>query len=460
MSDHRRLQLCDDLLRRFAGALRGAQLYSRTHPLVARNVKGFAEALTLAIGPQRSITIGVVAGEFVVGDLPLPRATATMGDLRRKLEKAGVERITFQRDVDVDEVKRLIDALAGAENGAPALETLAALAHIEVGRIQLQQRVEAPLADREAVRRIYGDATSAAEALWEMAKTEGIPDPSQMRAVVDTLAQAVAQSRSALLALTALEQKDTYTFTHMVNVSILTMAQARATGIDGPLLRELGMAGLMHDIGKVRTPDDILKKPDRLTEQEFEVMKRHVIDGAEILRSMPDTPALVPIVALEHHLRIDGSGYPVGVRRPALNLATQLCGIADVYDAMRSQRRYQRASPTDRILAVLQHNDGSQFDARLVRRFVQILGIYPVGTLVRLDTGERAVVVRTNASDPYRPEVRVVTDALGRPLGRPYELPLWEQQEGSGRPASIVAPLGQSEPGLEHLAAVEAQAGA
>jgi putative nucleotidyltransferase with HDIG domain len=454
MSDHRRLHSADDLLRRFAAALRGAQLYSRTHPLVGRNVKGFADALTLALGQQRSITIGVVASEFVVGDVPLPKATASMGDLLRRLQQAGVERITVHRDVEFDEVKGLVEVLAAANADTPAVDALPTMTHIDVGRIQLQQRVEAPLADHEAVRRIYADATSAAETLWDMAKTEGTPDPSQVRAVVDTLAQAAAQSRSALLALTALEQYDNYTFTHMVNVSILTMAQARALGVDGPLLREFGMAGLLHDIGKVRTPADILKKPDRLSEREFEVMKRHVIDGAEILRRTPDTPPLVPIVALEHHLRIDGSGYPAGVRRATLNLATQICGIADVYDAMRSERHYQRASPTERILAVLRRDDGSQFDARLVRRFVQILGIYPVGTLVRLDTGERAVVVRTNASDPYRPEVRVVADAHGRRLGRPYELPLWEQHAGSGRPSSVVAPLGQAELGFDHAALV------
>ena len=99
-------------------------------------------------------------------------------------------------------------------------------------------------------------------------------------------------------------------------------------------------------------------------------------------------PALAPVVAFEHHLRIDGTGYPDGVSRPNLNLATMLCGIADVYDAMRSQRKYQQAFPSERILAVLQRNDGKQFDQNLVRRFVQLLGIYPVGNLVKLNTGE------------------------------------------------------------------------
>ena len=130
--------------------------------------------------------------------------------------------------------------------------------------------------------------------------------------MVDTLAQAVAQNRTALIALTALKNYDNYTFTHMVNVSILTMAQARALGIDGPLLREFGLAGLMHDIGKVRTPAEILNKPAKLTDDEFAIMKRHVVDGAEILRRTPEIPPIAPVVAFEHHLRRDGTGYPDG----------------------------------------------------------------------------------------------------------------------------------------------------
>jgi putative nucleotidyltransferase with HDIG domain len=260
------------------------------------------------------------------------------------------------------------------------------------------------------------------------------------KTMIDGLAQAVAQNRTALLALTTLKNYDNYTFTHMVNVSILTMGQARGLGIDGPLLREFGLAALMHDIGKVRTPIEILNKPDKLTDEEFVIMKRHVVDGAEILRQTPDIPALAPVVAFEHHLRIDGSGYPSGVNRSSLNVGTMLCSIADVYDAMRSQRNYQKAFPTDRILQVLKRNDGTQFDQHLVRRFVQLIGIYPAGNLVRLSTGEVAVVLKIYAPDPYRPQVRVLFDRAGKRVDLAYEINLWETAE-SERASSIVAPL-------------------
>jgi hypothetical protein len=118
-----------------------------------------------------------------------------------------------------------------------------------------------------------------------------------------------------------------------------------------------------------------------------------------------------------------------------------LCGIADVYDAMRSQRKYQQAFPTDRILDVLKRNDGAQFDQNLVRRFVQLIGIYPVGNLVRLDTGEIAVVLKVYAPDPYRPHVRILFDRQGKRLDLTFDINLWEMNPGEGRPSSIVAPL-------------------
>jgi putative nucleotidyltransferase with HDIG domain len=299
---------------------------------------------------------------------------------------------------------------------------------------------------------MYGDAVSVAETIWESARTEQQPDATMAQAMIEGLAQAVSQNRTALLALTTLKNYDNYTFTHMVNVSILTMGQARGLGIDGPLLREFGLAALMHDIGKVRTPLEVLNKPDKLTDEEFTIMKRHVVDGAEILRQTPDIPALAPVVAFEHHLRLDGTGYPHEIRRPSLNLGTMICGIADVYDAMRSQRRYQQAFPTERILEVLKRNDGTQFDQHLIRRFVQLIGIYPAGNLVKLDTGEIAVVLKVYAPDPYRPQVRVLFDRLGKRLDLAYDINLWESDGADGQPSSIVAPLDPADYQVDPLA--------
>ena len=436
-----RFQLADELLRRFAASLRSAQLYSPGHPIIGRNLESLSGAFQMLHSLQPTVTIGLVGDEVIVDDLPMAKAD-TLGPFVRRLQQAGVERITVDRGVTIDEITEFLAAITTLDGrDGDAAEAFPAIAHIRVGRVTVEQRVEGSLTDMATIKRLYSDAVSLAGDVWESARTEGRPDATAARSMIDGLAQAVAQNRTALLALTTLKNYDNYTFTHMVNVSILTLGQARGLGIDGALLREFGLAALMHDIGKVRTPLDILNKPDQLTDQEFTIMKRHVVDGAEILRMTPDVPALAPVVAFEHHLRTDGSGYPHGVARSSLNIGTMLCSIADVYDAMRSQRHYQKAFPTDRILAVLKRNDGTQFDQHLVRRFVQLIGIYPAGNLVRLNTGEVAVVMNVYATDPYRPHVRVLIDREGRRLDLPYEVNLWEAGDDAPRPASIVAPL-------------------
>jgi putative nucleotidyltransferase with HDIG domain len=456
-----RLRIADDFVRKLAAALRAGQLYAPSHPLVQRAFDSLNEALQQLLTEQPTIAIGIIGQEIIVGDVPLPKAAESMGEMIRRLKSLGIERIAFDRGVTPDQVQTLALTIAhperrpgqaapGAEPADP-LSVLSGLSHIRVGRIQTEEKKETSAADIATIRRLYSDATNVAGSVWEMAKTEGTPDPKAARALVDGLAQAVSANRTALIALTALKNYDNYTFTHMVNVSILTMSQARALGIDGTTLRELGLAALMHDIGKVRTPTEILNKPEKLTDSEFTVMRMHVVDGAEILRRTPEMPSVAPIIAFEHHLRLDGTGYPFGVKRNGLNVGTMLCSIADVYDAMRSQRAYQQAFPSDRILEVMKRNDGHQFDQHLVRRFTQLLGIYPPGNLVRLDDGSLAVVMAVHAPEPFKPRVKVIVTPAGEPIATPYEINLWEVIAETPGPKTVTAPLDPAAHGIDPL---------
>jgi putative nucleotidyltransferase with HDIG domain len=455
-----RVAMYEDLLRRIASGVRAAQLYAPDHPLVARNMASLVGGLTVLHQQQPSIAVGIVGSDLVVGDTPLPKVSASMTELIRKLKDNNVERIAFERGVTQDELVALMQNLSrlGGRAGVDIEKQLSS-AHIRVGRLRAEDRRQDGIAsDIAAIKQLYSNAVSAAEIAWESAATEGMPDAPMALQTVDGLADAVTQNRTALMALTAMRTYDNYTFTHMVNVSILTMAQARALGIDGRLLREFGLSALMHDIGKVKTPKEILNKPEKLTDEEFAIMRRHTVDGAEILRRTPEMPILAPVVAFEHHLRLDGTGYPLGVKRGALNVGTMLCSIADVYDAMRSQRAYQQAYPSDRILAIMKRNDGAQFDQHLVRRFTQLLGIYPPGNLVKLNTGEVAVVLKVHAPDPYRPRVRVLFSESGTRLDLPYERNLWEPKPGvdvSDTLDSVQAPVDAADFNIDPLAFLE-----
>jgi putative nucleotidyltransferase with HDIG domain len=443
----------EEVARRLAAAIRATQLYATDHPLVSRSVDDLLAALRPLLQHHASLSLGIVDRELVVADLPLPRATASLGDLIARLTSQQIERISFDRGVTAAEIAAFAKAIAALSGRASAdPQPPLTFPHIRVGRLTQDERRPGGIAnDMAAIRELYAKAVSAAEVVWESAQVEGTPDVSAALQTIEGLTDAVAQNRTALVALTAMRTYDNYTFTHMVNVSILTMGQARALGIEGRLLREFGLSALMHDIGKVRTPTELLNKTEKLTDAEFAILRRHVVDGAEILRRTPEMPILAPVVAFEHHLRQDGSGYPSGVTRGALNLGTMLCSIADVYDAMRSQRSYQQAFPTDRILAVYRRAGDTHFDPNLVRRFVQLLGIYPPGTLVQLQSGGIAVVTRVHAPDPYRPRVRMLFNADRSPVEGVVERNLWAAPDEHEQRDAIVAPLDPQAFGIDPL---------
>ncbi|HEY3382190.1 MAG TPA: HD domain-containing phosphohydrolase [Vicinamibacterales bacterium] len=452
----RRHALIDELVRRFAAALRGAQLYAPGHPLVVRNINAFADVVARLLTDLPAVSLALVADELVVDDLPLPDGAKILGELFERLKARGIERITVERGATPEELVAAVNGICqrlqiNASDEAPWAD----LPHVRVGLVRVEQDVETSLADMVTIRRLYAQATTAAQAAWEAAGRDAASGCAEIQPVVRDLAQAVTQNRSALLALTAVRSADRYTFTHMVNVSVLVMAQARGLGIDGTLLREFGVAGLMHDIGKVRTPAEILTKTTALDDRELAIMRRHPIDGAEILRRSADIAPLAAIVAFEHHLRLNGTGYPEGVTRNGLNLCTMLCTIADVYDAMRSKRNYQQAYPHDRILAVLERNEGAEFEQNLVRRFVQLMGIYPVGSVVRLNTGAIGVVLKPYPPDPHRPRVRVLFAADGHRFDLAYDLDLWDVEPAPNRSSSIVGSADPPDPSFDALAAMQ-----
>ncbi len=452
MTDERHHEAAESLFRRLSAAVKAVHLYSADHPIVGRTAAQLAEIVEQMLAERPEVVLGIVDGQLIVdGEAGFGGSAAA--DALDRLTATGIERLVISRGVTAQELGEFVRRLPAAATPRPSGDKPPALegtAHIRVARLLAPRQADARSSDVRAVRQAYANAVVQVEELWHAAGDEGQPDPALAADVVEGLAELVGQNQRAAVALTALCHYDNYTFTHMVNVGVLTMAQARCLGIEGEALRHFGLAGLMHDIGKIRTPPEILTKPGKLTDDEFVIMKKHPVDGGDILRRQIEMPPLAAIVAFEHHLRVDGTGYPEGVRRPTLNIATQLCAIADVYDAMRSQRAYQQAFPTDRILGVLAQNDGTRFDQRLVRRFSQLMGIYPPGNVVRLDDGSLAVVLRTHAPEPARPAIRVVTAPDGSRLPVPLDLALWDQPEGPDV-RRIVTPVDPATVGIDPL---------
>ncbi|MCC7416861.1 MAG: HD domain-containing protein [Acidobacteria bacterium] len=443
----------EDLVRRLAAAVRSAELYSPAHPLVQRGLDALGAASLDALRASPSVVVGFLGGEIIVDAIRLPGGTATLAGFARGLRERDVEKITFSKGLIRDELRALVDVLADRQSPVPLADRLqhAGIRHIAIGRIVVEE-VTDEQAGIAAARRIYGTAVETAETLWQAAKAGDRPDPGAARKIIDGLARLVSQDRTSLMALTALKKYDNYTFTHMVNVAALAMAQARALNVEGTLLREFGFAALMHDIGKVNTPLEVLNKAGKLTAEEFDIMKRHVVDGAHILRRTPEMPALAPIVAFEHHLKQDLSGYPENVGSRTLNLCTMIVSIADVFDALRSNRPYREGLATARIRAIMGEQDSPAFNQPLLKRFVNLMGLFPVGNLVRLNTEEIAVVTAEHPSDPFRPQVKVIMDRDGVRLPEPFLANTWEIDDRGQHARAVVEAVTEEIDGIDPLA--------
>lgn len=210
--------------------------------------------------------------------------------------------------------------------------------------------------------------------------------------------------------LSTIRSVDKYTFEHSVNVCILSLITGIGLGYDSNLLRDLGVGAILHDIGKLRISSEILQKPSQLTVEEFEEIKKHTVYGYEILKKNSDINIISSYIALGHHERFDGTGYPLQLKGENIQQCTRIVAVADVYDALTSDRVYRKKLKPNEVFEYITSLGSHHFDKNVVDSFVKYVSIYPLGSGVILSTRERGIVVKVNRELPTRPVVRVVYD--------------------------------------------------
>ena len=286
--------------------------------------------------------------------------------------------------------------------------------------------------DRELVvaKAVYRDCLSIAHDILRAVQGGGEIDVRACSDMVDSVIDSAVRNPDALLALCKLRRHDAYTFSHGVNVSVVASAFGVYLGLPGADLKELGLAGLYHDLGKTGVPDAILNKPGRLTELEFHRIMEHPALSGRLLAGLGLPEGVVRGVT-EHHERFDGTGYPTGLAGAAIHKWARVLALADVYDALTSQRSYKGPMLPTRALAVIHGMRDRNFPANLAERFIKFLGPYPVGACVRLASGEYGLVRASNPARPLAPEILVVCDAAGNRLEHPRVLDLAREDAGS-----------------------------
>jgi putative nucleotidyltransferase with HDIG domain len=256
------------------------------------------------------------------------------------------------------------------------------------------------------------------------------------------MADIIMLEPAALLGLTMIKDYDNYTFNHCVNVGVLAMALGAALGLDSLSVRDLGIAGQLHDIGKTLVPKAILNKPGKLSSAEFDEMKRHPELGSKIIREMEGLSPHLSSVVLGHHLHYNRSGYPEWASKLPFNQMIDIIAVADTYDAITTLRVYQHPVNPKKALHEMQTLTNTILAGGVVERFVEMMGNYPVGTLVRLDNNEVAIVCRPNPLDENAPLVRVLIEEDGTRLRAPREQELIDSEGACyARIVAVVDPL-------------------
>ncbi|MFQ5513293.1 MAG: HD-GYP domain-containing protein [Myxococcota bacterium] len=433
------LQTC---LKHVQSALKAATLYPSGHPGIEGPLRDFVRGIGKLLEAGHAVVLGIVDDVLVFDEIPFYETEGTWRPLYRALRNRKLESITFMEGFTSEEMVGILEILRGPRDGDPD-DLAAAWKARGIVHASFRELIEAEDI-RARAHQTYHESLGVVVELFSEIRMGKVPSGPAAVRVIDGMQDIVLQDRNALLGMAMMKSYDAYTFNHSVNTSIFCLSLGAHLELPPEEFRALGLAGLLHDMGKVRTDEAIIKKPGALDEQEMRLMRLHPELGVEILQSMKDMRDDAMTMVLQHHVRFDRQGYPRLPVGTEIHPLSEAIGLADCYDALTTTRPYQRARHPGEAMRIIRRGAGSAYAPELVEKFLAMLGTYPIGELVRLATGELAVVVATNPRDATAPVVRLVMDRDGLLLPRSRRVELADPAEAARQIVARVDPTARA----------------
>ena len=441
------------ILTAFYGALSALRLYPLENMAVQQALNELHALVANIVALEGAAEIRVVGDFFFLNETRLRLDLSnfsTFGSFARALQDHGIGAVEVLPGIERGEWAPFVSVLIrkpGADDPFGAFVDRLSGTPVEHIDFRPEKDVAEPKDDEEtltAAKRTYAQSVQVAkDALGDVRLGRAVNVRKVKRAVQGIVDQ-VLSSENSMVTMTTLRDFDEYTFTHCVNVCIFSVIIGQRLGLEKLHLYELGLGALFHDVGKQRVDYDIINKAGGLTDDEWAELKEHTTEGLMCLFTMhgfADVPYRQMLMAYEHHMKIDLTGYPSNKRPRDPTLFSRIVSVADAFDAGTSVRSYQyNPWPPDAVLREMRDNPKRGFDPLLVKVLITATGVYPVGTLVILDTHELAVVSEVNKNPDllHRPKVKVISDAMGVPLGDPVTLDLAADDPATGTAARAI----------------------
>jgi putative nucleotidyltransferase with HDIG domain len=433
------LPVAQRLVSIFSGLIRNTSLYPPGNPALTRPLNELHAMIADYLKSCSSIRIGISDEILFIEEHLFVTAPQQIEELAHLLASRKIDAVIIMQGVEPDELFQLSKLLADKTlSTGDLISCLEEFKIIHILVIAVEDTEERLLHE---AGNAYQDALDSIRTAFVDIEEHRIPSSERLLAATRQFSDIAAQDPQVVACLSMIKDYDNYTFNHSVNVGVISLSLASYMKFDRQSVEEAGMAGFLHDIGKTMVSKAIINKPGKLSTLEFDEIKKHPEDGVKIIEKMAGASKLISEAVLGHHLRYNRKGYPEWAQDHELSSLSQIIAIADCFDACTTLRVYQQPMPPATAITRMKELAGEFLNPEMVSAFSTMMGKYPPGTVVRLDTNEIALVWKGNIGNPETPKVRVIFDRNGQKIEKPVTEKLEERKGGAPAIVAVIDPL-------------------